>query len=84
VIFEPNTGRYTTVTVAGRSQRIYVATAGQGRPVLCLNTAGADTLQWRHILTDADLTSAHQFLPLICFGMANPCRHWGLKPKNTC
>jgi pimeloyl-ACP methyl ester carboxylesterase len=61
MIFEPITGRYMTVTVGGRSQRIYVETAGQGRPVLCLHTAGADTRQWRHILNDPDLTTDHQF-----------------------
>ena len=41
--FEPIIGRYLTVTVQGRRQRIYVETAGQGAPVLCLHTAGADT-----------------------------------------
>ena len=59
--FEPITGRYLTVTVQGRPQRIYVETAGQGQPVLCLHTAGADTRQWRHILNDAGLTRDHQF-----------------------
>ena len=43
-------GRYVTVTVQGRAQRIYFEEAGQGRPVLCLHTAGSDTRQWRHIL----------------------------------
>lgn len=59
--FEPIIGRYLTVTVAGRAQRIYVETAGQGRPVLCLHTAGADSRQWRHILNDAGLTAQHQY-----------------------
>lgn len=59
--FEPITGRYLTVTVQGRRQRIYVETAGRGAPVLCLHTAGADTRQWRHILNDAGLTATHQF-----------------------
>ena len=31
--FEPITGRYLTITVQGRSQRIYVEMAGQGIPV---------------------------------------------------
>jgi pimeloyl-ACP methyl ester carboxylesterase len=59
--FEPITGRYVTVAVEGRRQRIYVEIAGQGQPVLCLHTAGADTRQWRHILTDEALTTSHQF-----------------------
>jgi pimeloyl-ACP methyl ester carboxylesterase len=61
MMFEPIIGRYTTATIAGSSQRIYVESAGQGRPVLCLHTAGADTRQWRHVLNDADLTKDHQF-----------------------
>lgn len=59
--FEPIEGGYLHVTVAGRAQRIYVEMAGEGRPVLCLHTAGADTRQWRHILNDADLTGSHRF-----------------------
>ena len=59
--FEPITGRYLTVTVQGRRQRIYVEMAGEGSPVLCLHTAGADTRQWRHILNDAGLTAGHRF-----------------------
>ena len=59
--FEPITGRYINVTVAGCAQRIYVEMAGEGRPVLCLHTAGADTRQWRHILNDAELAAGHRF-----------------------
>lgn len=61
MIFEAISGRYTTISVAGRDMRIYVETAGQGKPVLCLHTAGADTRQWRHILNDAALTADHRF-----------------------
>jgi pimeloyl-ACP methyl ester carboxylesterase len=60
--FEPITGRYLTVTVQGRRQRIYVEMAGEGTPVLCLHTAGADTRQWHHILNDKGLTASHRFL----------------------
>src|SRR5690606_11917269 len=59
--FEPIEGGYLHITVAGRAQRIYVEMAGEGRPVLCLHTAGADTRQWRHILNDADLAGSHRF-----------------------
>jgi pimeloyl-ACP methyl ester carboxylesterase len=61
MIFEAISGHYTTINVAGRDMRIYVEMAGQGRPVLCLHTAGADTRQWRHILNDAALTADHRF-----------------------
>jgi pimeloyl-ACP methyl ester carboxylesterase len=59
--FEPIIGRYMSVAVAGRTQRIYIEAAGEGRPVLCLHTAGSDTRQWRHILNDAALTRGHRF-----------------------
>ncbi|MBY6140359.1 alpha/beta hydrolase [Leisingera daeponensis] len=63
---EPITGRYVTVTVGGAPRRIYFEEAGQGRPVLCLHTAGADTRQWRHLLNDAEITAANR---LIAFDM---------------
>ncbi|WP_299840835.1 alpha/beta hydrolase [uncultured Paracoccus sp.] len=63
---EPITGRYYTVDVEGAPRRIYVEEAGQGRPVLCLHTAGADTRQWRHLMNDAEVTRDHR---LIAFDM---------------
>lgn len=63
---EPINGRYVTVTVAGAPRRIYFEEAGQGRPVLCLHTAGADTRQWRHLMNDAEVTAKHR---LIAFDM---------------
>ena len=63
---EPITGRYLTVTVEGAPRRIYFEEAGQGRPVLCLHTAGADTRQWRHLMNDATVTAGHR---LIAFDM---------------
>lgn len=63
---EPIVGRYVTVSVGGASRRIYFEEAGQGTPVLCLHTAGADTRQWRHLLNDAEITAGHR---LIAFDM---------------
>lgn len=63
---EPITGRYATVQIEGRPQRIYFEEAGAGRPVLCLHTAGADTRQWRHLMNDAAVTRSHR---LIAFDM---------------
>jgi pimeloyl-ACP methyl ester carboxylesterase len=60
------TGRYLTVEVQGAPRRIYFEEAGQGRPVLCLHTAGADTRQWRHLMNDAEVTRDHR---LIAFDM---------------
>lgn len=59
-------GRYVTIEAGGRAYRIYFEEAGQGRPVLCLHTAGADTRQWRHLLNDADITGSNR---LIAFDM---------------
>jgi len=64
--FEPIIGRYLTVTVEGAPRRIYVEEAGQGRPVICLHTAGADTRQWRHLMCDSDITKDRR---LIAFDM---------------
>jgi pimeloyl-ACP methyl ester carboxylesterase len=59
---EPIVGRYVTIKAGGRAQRIYFEEAGQGRPVLCLHTAGADTRQWRHVLNDKGLTATNRFI----------------------
>lgn len=63
---EPITGRYLTVEISGAKRRIYFEEAGQGQPVLCLHTAGADTRQWRHLMNDAGVTTNHR---LIAFDM---------------
>ncbi|MFT7026951.1 MAG: pimeloyl-ACP methyl ester carboxylesterase [Paracoccaceae bacterium] len=63
---EPITGRYVTIEVGGAPRRIYFEEAGQGRPILCLHTAGADTRQWRHLMNDAEITRANR---LIAFDM---------------
>ena len=63
---EPIIGQYVTVKVAGTLRRIYFEAAGQGRPVLCLHTAGADTRQWRHLMNDAEITAQNR---LIAFDM---------------
>ncbi len=58
--FEPILGRYLTVTTAAGPRRIHVETAGQGRDVLCLHTAGSDTRQWRHLMNDDEVTARHR------------------------
>ncbi len=39
---EPIVGRYVRMTLAGRPHRVYFEEAGQGIPLVCLHTAGAD------------------------------------------
>lgn len=62
VAVEPIIGRYVSVEIEGRTHRIYFEEAGQGRPVLCLHTAGADTRQWRHLMNDADVTGGNRII----------------------
>ena len=40
--FEPIVGRYLSVDIDGATYRVHVEEAGQGVPLLCLHTAGAD------------------------------------------
>ena len=60
--FDPITGRYTYLDVAGARNRVYFEEAGEGRPLLCLHTAGADSRQWRHLLCDAEVTGRWRVL----------------------
>jgi pimeloyl-ACP methyl ester carboxylesterase len=53
---EPIAGRYVRMTVAGRPHRVYFEEAGQGLPLVCLHTAGADGRQFRHLLNDGEIT----------------------------
>ena len=53
---EPIVGRYLRLQLDGRPQRIYFEEAGQGIPLVCLHTAGADGRQYRHLMGDAAIT----------------------------
>jgi len=72
--FEPIIGRYVHVEIEGKDNRIYFETAGTGIPLVCLHTAGADARQWRHILTDAEITEKFQVIAfdLPRHGKSNP------------
>jgi pimeloyl-ACP methyl ester carboxylesterase len=54
--YEPLTGRYLPCTILGKPHRLYVEEAGEGIPLLCLHTAGADTRQYRGMMNDARVT----------------------------
>ncbi|MGD9804595.1 MAG: alpha/beta fold hydrolase [Hyphomicrobiaceae bacterium] len=54
--YEPITGRYLHLELSGRPHRLYVEEAGQGIPLVCLHTAGADARQYRHLLNDEAIT----------------------------
>ena len=53
---EPIVGRYLTLALAGRRHRVYFEEAGQGIPLVCLHTAGADGRQFRHLMNDEAIT----------------------------
>jgi pimeloyl-ACP methyl ester carboxylesterase len=56
-VIEPAVGRYLRLDLNGRPHRIYFEEAGQGIPLVCLHTAGADGRQYRALLNDAEITS---------------------------
>jgi pimeloyl-ACP methyl ester carboxylesterase len=59
---EPIVGRYVTVRITDEDCRIYFEEAGEGIPLLCLHTAGADSRQFRHLMCDAALTRHYRIV----------------------
>ena len=55
-LIEPAIGRYLRLDLNGRPHRIYFEQAGEGIPLVCLHTAGADGRQYRALLNDAEIT----------------------------
>ena len=53
---EPIVGRYIHVDILGQPHRIHFEESGQGVPLLCLHTAGADARQFRHLICDEEIT----------------------------
>jgi pimeloyl-ACP methyl ester carboxylesterase len=78
--FEPIVGRYFSVTIGGAEHRVFVEEAGQGIPLLCLHTAGADSRQYRHVLNDAGVTGRFRAVAfdLPYHGRSNPPYGWWL------
>jgi len=61
-VIEPVIGRYLRLDLNGRPHRIYFEEAGQGIPLVCLHTAGADGRQYRALLNDAEITRRYRVL----------------------
>ncbi|MFN2644119.1 MAG: alpha/beta fold hydrolase [Burkholderiales bacterium] len=74
--YEPISGRY----VRAGEHRIYFEEAGDGIPLLCLHTAGADSRQWRHVLNDGEITRCFRVIAfdLPYHGRSNPPERWWL------
>ena len=81
---EATTGRYVYLDVQGTEYRVYFEEAGSGIPLVCQHTAGSDGKQWRHFLTDADITGTFRVIVPICRITENPCRRnpWNGGPAN--
>jgi pimeloyl-ACP methyl ester carboxylesterase len=56
------TGGYVPVTVRGVTYQIYYESAGTGRDVLCMHTAGADGRQFHGLMADTRITDGHRLL----------------------
>ena len=78
VTFEPTIGRYLHLDLFGRQHRIYVEEAGQGTPLLCLHTAGADGRQYRALMNDARVTAKHRVIAfdMPWHGKSSPPEGW--------
>jgi pimeloyl-ACP methyl ester carboxylesterase len=56
------TGGYVPVTVGDTTYQIYYETAGAGRDVLCMHTAGADGRQFHGLMADPRITEGHRLV----------------------
>jgi len=76
--FEPITGRYMHLDLFGRRHRIYVEEAGEGTPLLCLHTAGADGRQYRALMNEARITCRHRVVAfdMPWHGKSSPPSGW--------
>jgi pimeloyl-ACP methyl ester carboxylesterase len=75
---DPMVGRYVHVTLNERPHRIYFEEAGEGIPLVCLHTAGADGRQFRHLMTDPAVTKSFRIIAfdLPWHGKSTPPDGW--------
>jgi pimeloyl-ACP methyl ester carboxylesterase len=61
---EKITGKYVHVDIDGVDHRIYYEAAGpsDGIPLLCQHTAGCNNQEWRHLLTDPEITEEYRVI----------------------
>lgn len=76
--FEPIVGRYANLTIADESHRVYIEDSGNGTPVLCLHTAGADARQYRHLQSDPEVLTQFRVIAfdLPYHGKSLPPDNW--------
>lgn len=61
-VFELIRGAYVHLSLGDRPHRVYFEEAGEGIPLVCLHTAGADGRQFRHLLNDEAVTRRFRVL----------------------
>ncbi len=78
---EPIIGRYLSLALWGQEHRVYWEEAGQGIPLLCLHTAGADGRQFRELLNDQEITSNYRVIAVDMpwHGKSSPPSGWETK-----
>jgi hypothetical protein len=54
--FDSPVGRYVHLELDGHDHRVYIEEAGQGIPLLLQHTAGASSIQWRHLFEQPAIT----------------------------
>jgi pimeloyl-ACP methyl ester carboxylesterase len=71
-------GRYIHLDLFGQDNRIYFEEAGEGIPLVCLHTAGSDSRQYSHILTDPEMTGQFRVIAfdMPYHGRSNPPDGW--------
>ncbi len=76
--FEPVVGRYLRLAISGAPHRLYVEEAGQGIPLLCLHTAGADSRQYRALFNDREILERFRVIAfdLPWHGKSSPPAGW--------
>jgi len=77
-VIESIVGRYLNLDIGGAAYRIFFEEAGEGIPLLCLHTAGADSRQYRHLLNDRAVTDRYRVIAfdLPYHGRTNPPDGW--------
>lgn len=75
---EPVTGHYLNLHTDNQDHRVYFETAGNGVPLLCLHTAGADGRQYRDLLNDEDVLKHFQVIvpDMPWHGKSSPPEGW--------
>lgn len=55
-------GRYVHIDIGGVDHRIYYEEFGEGIPLLCQHTAGAHSLQYRHLFEMTEITDRYRVI----------------------